>query len=87
MSITHSTAEKPRKKRGPLPDPGYTGPPLVFTIKTFCSAHPMSAAKFHALVAEGKGPRLMRVGRRVYITAESAAAWRAEREAESNSTI
>lgn len=74
---------KSQQPRGPPTDTReYRGPALVFTIRTFCEAHHISAAKFHELVAEGRGPRRMRVGRRVYITVEAAAEWRAKQEAE-----
>jgi hypothetical protein len=72
---------KPKQSRAP---PSYTGPVVVFTIKSFCAAHHICAVRFQGLIKEGCGPRLMRVGRRVYITADAAADWRAEREAETN---
>jgi hypothetical protein len=63
--------------------PPIRGPPaLVFTIETFCRDHHISKAFFHKLRNEGRGPRLTRIGSRVLITAEAAAAWRAAREAE-----
>jgi len=36
---------------------------------------------FHKMREAGIGPREMRVGSRVFVTFEAAAAWRAEREA------
>ena len=56
-------------------------PPAVYTIATFCVAHAISEAFFHKLRGLGLGPQLTRVGSRVFITFESAARWRAEREA------
>jgi len=41
----------------------------------------MSQAFFHALVAKGKGPRLMKVGARTLISVEAAAKWRRAQEA------
>jgi hypothetical protein len=83
--VPEQTPKAPRVRRSraqqPRGPPTYDGPPLVFTIKTFCLAHHLSEARFHELRAEGIAPALMRIGRRVYITVESAATWRAEREA------
>ena len=52
----------------------------AYTIDEFCVAHRISRRKFYELEEEGIGPRLMRVGSRVLISVEAAAAWRAERE-------
>lgn len=60
-------------------------PPVVgaFSIPGFCKAHgDMSVAMFHKLQEAGEGPAVMHVGKRTMISAESAAAWRREREAE-----
>ena len=56
-------------------------PPAVFTIKSFCAAHDLSESFYFKLKNQGRGPREMQVGSRVLISFESAAAWRAEREA------
>lgn len=48
----------------------------VFNIAEFCSAHKISRSAFYNLIGAGQGPRLMRVGKRVLITAEAAAEWR-----------
>jgi hypothetical protein len=54
----------------------------AYSIPEFCRVHGgMSQAFFHALVAKGKGPKLMKVGARTFITVEAAAAWRAAQEA------
>jgi hypothetical protein len=55
--------------------------PVAYTIAEFCRAHRISPAKFFDLKARGQGPTEMHVGRRVLISTESAAAWRAQREA------
>jgi hypothetical protein len=52
----------------------------AYTIDEFCAAHRISRRKFYELEEEGTGPRLMRVGSKVLISIEAAAAWRAERE-------
>ena len=64
--------------------PRIRGPPVApacFTIKTFCLAHHLSEAMYFKERAEGRGPREMRVGRRVLISFERAERWRIEREA------
>ena len=54
----------------------------AFSIDEFCARHgPISRAMYYKLKELGLGPREMKVGTRVLITAESAAAWRREREA------
>ena len=56
-----------------------------FTIAQFCADHGnISKSFFYKLVNEGKGPRLMKVGRRTLISAEAAADWRAQMEAQTN---
>ncbi len=52
----------------------------VFDIKSFCDAHKISRSFLYKLIAEGNGPRLMKLGRRTLISAESAAEWRAQME-------
>lgn len=57
----------------------------AFTIPEFCEAHGnFSRVLLYRLWNEGRGPRVMRIGRRVIITAEAAADWRRQMEAESN---
>jgi hypothetical protein len=74
---------KTRNQPQPRAPPASPGAGVcAFSIKEFCRAHGgMSQAFFHALVAKGKGPRLMKVGARTFITVEAAAAWRAQQEA------
>ena len=52
----------------------------VHDINSFCGAHKISRALFYLLVKEGRGPRLMRAGRRTLITKEAAADWRQKME-------
>jgi hypothetical protein len=52
----------------------------AYTIDEFCAAHRLSRRKFYDLQEHGIGPRLMRIGSKVLVSVESAAAWRAERE-------
>jgi hypothetical protein len=58
-----------------------------YTIQAFCADHgAISRSFFHKLVNDGRGPRLMKVGRRTLISAEAAAEWRAKMEAATNQT-
>ena len=52
----------------------------AYTIDEFCAAHRISRRKFYDLEERGIGPRLMRIGSKILISIEAAAAWRAERE-------
>lgn len=53
-----------------------------YTVAEFCQAHGrISRATFYELLKSGKGPALMKVGRRTMISAEAAGAWRREIEA------
>jgi len=52
----------------------------VSTIAEFCSDHGISKCFFHKIVNQGKGPRLMKIGRRTFISAEASAEWRASLE-------
>src|SRR5262249_48579446 len=57
-------------------------PQVCFSIKSFCIAHHLSREMFHKMQRMGIGPQVMRIGRRVLVSSESAARWRAEREQE-----
>lgn len=59
-----------------------TGHRAASTVPQFCDEHNISRTHFYALLKEGKGPRLMRVGRRTLISQEAAADWRQRMEAE-----
>jgi hypothetical protein len=66
----------------PMKTPPIRGPPTaVFSIKSFCAAHGISEGFYFGLRKKGQAPREMRLGARVFITHESAARWRIEREA------
>lgn len=51
-------------------------PQSAFTIAEFCDAHRISRTHLHNLMKAGKGPRVMKVGRRVLISPEAGADWR-----------
>lgn len=56
-----------------------------YTVAEFCQEHGgISKVFFYKLLKEGKGPRLMKVGRRTLITGEAAADWRKQMEEASN---
>ena len=55
--------------------------PAAYSIATFCIAHHLSQAMYFKMKAEGWGPAEMKVGSRVLISFEAAAAWRRQREA------
>ncbi len=48
----------------------------TMTVEEFCDDHHISKSFFYKIAAEGKGPKMMHVGRRRLITAEAAAEWR-----------
>ena len=62
----------------PIPNPPNAAAALnlAFTVSQFCGSHNVSRTYFYELLKQGKGPRLMRVGRRFLISAEAAADWR-----------
>ena len=53
----------------------------AYTIAEFCSEHRVSRTHLYMMVKAGKGPRLMKLGRRVLISVEAAADWRRSIEA------
>lgn len=55
---------------------------LAYTVATFCAARHISRGSFYNLLREGKGPRLMRIGTKPLISAEAAADWRKQMEAD-----
>lgn len=62
---------------------GYA-PQAAYTIAEFCQAHRISRTHLHNLDKAGKGPRKMKVGRRVLISPEAAADWRRQLEESTN---
>jgi hypothetical protein len=57
-----------------------------FTREEFCVAHNVGRTMYYELRKAGKGPVEFRLGSKVLITRESAAAWRAARDAEAKSS-
>jgi hypothetical protein len=56
-------------------------PRTAFSIPEFCAANNISEGLYRKLRDNGLGPKETRLLRRVLITVEAAAAWRAAREA------
>jgi hypothetical protein len=62
--------------------PGEAAHLEAFSIDEFCARHgPISRSYYYKLKELGLGPREIKIGTRVLISAEAAAAWRREREA------
>jgi hypothetical protein len=54
----------------------------VHSVQTFCDSNNISISTYYALKRAGKGPREMKVGKRILITPEAEDDWRREREKE-----
>ena len=59
----------------------------VHDITSFCNSHKISRALFYLLLKEGRGPRIMKAGRRTLISKEAAADWRQRMERESSPMV
>jgi hypothetical protein len=53
----------------------------MYTINQFCESFEISRRRFDILKAQGLGPQLTRVNRRVYISRCSALQWVADQRA------
>ena len=49
----------------------------AYAVAEFCDSHGISKALLYKMWAAGKGPALIKVGRRTLISAAAAAEWRA----------
>jgi len=47
----------------------------AYSISEFCAAYGISKVFLHSLWKRGEGPRRLKVGRKILITREAAAAW------------
>lgn len=54
------------------------------TVEEFLQRNRISKPTLYKLFREGKGPRVIRVGRRVFIAPEAEAEWRRSMEADGN---
>jgi hypothetical protein len=75
--------DHPRRAEGKLKHGQHKarGPPeesMAYSVDSFCAAHNISRAYFYILCQRGEGPAVMKLGRRVLISKEAAAAWRAK---------
>jgi len=52
----------------------------IYTVIDFCNQHRISRSLFYKLLRNGKGPRIMKVGKRTLITSDAAEAWRRTKE-------
>jgi hypothetical protein len=77
-----------KKSNGTEPNKAQPVPTLAMSIPQFCMAHGISTGMYFKLKKMEKGltPSTMKIGSRTLITFESAAKWRAEREAASTET-
>lgn len=53
----------------------------AFSLERFCRRHGISLQMYYKLATQGLAPQTFNVGTRVLVSKESAARWRAEREA------
>jgi hypothetical protein len=74
-SSAKATFDNAAEGRSPQP------PPIAFTVPEFCEAHRISRALFYILLKDGRGPAIIKAGRRTLIAADAAAAWRRRMEA------
>jgi len=49
---------------------------MMMTINEFCAEHKISRSFYYKLHAQGKAPRICKIGTRSLISADDAAAWR-----------
>ena len=55
--------------------------PKAYTVKQFTQAYNLSRSTIYRLWRDGRGPRVLRVGRKVLITVEAAQEWARSMEA------
>jgi predicted DNA-binding transcriptional regulator AlpA len=58
----------------------------AYSVPEFARVHDVSRAHIYNLIKDGRGPRLMRLGRRTLVSAEAAAEWRRRME-EATTTV
>ncbi len=51
-----------------------------YSVSDFCRAHGISRALLYKLLGDGRGPRIMKVGRRTLTSQEAAEEWRRRME-------
>jgi hypothetical protein len=89
FAMAHAEATKRKAGKGGPPSSrrGLTragevrpAPTAVYSRSSFCKAFGLSESFYHKLQNEGLGPAEMRVGSKVFVTHEAAAAWCRARE-------
>jgi len=78
--VSSRRARRRRAHRARAPPDDVDEGPDAFSVAEFCQRHGISQSFYFVLQAEGRGPRIMRVGRRTLISREAAAAWRRQQE-------
>jgi len=84
--VTKRRAEATKRRLAAETERALAGDCDAYTMAAFCLRYPMSIAFFYKMQAAGIGPRLMKVGHRVYISKKSAEEWREKMEGEVPST-
>lgn len=49
-------------------------------VNTFCETYGISRSMFYKLQRQGKGPRLLKIGKRTLVTIEAAEQWQQDME-------
>ncbi len=52
----------------------------IYSVTDFCREHGISRGLFYSLLREGRGPRVIKAGRRTLISREAAEQWRRRME-------
>ena len=52
----------------------------TYSVLDFCREHGISRGLFYSLLREGRGPRIIKAGRRTLISQEAAEEWRRRME-------
>lgn len=68
-------------KQATRQDDRATTAPAAYTVPEFCTAHRISRALFYIILRDGRGPRVLKLGRKTLVTADAAADWRRRMEA------
>ena len=54
--------------------------PQTLSVNQFCKKFGISTSMFYKLGRQGKGPKILKIGKRTLITAEAAQAWQEQME-------
>ena len=60
---------------------------LTYSVADFCRGHGISRGLFYRLLREGRGPNIIKAGRRTLISQDAAKEWRRRMEHESNPPV